>query len=42
MASGLVCRANRPNTGCTDQPANVKKSLANSELALSRSLAARA
>src|SRR6516165_11486688 len=31
MASGLVCRATGRTHGCTDQPANVKKSLANSE-----------
>jgi hypothetical protein len=31
MASGHVNRINRPNTCCTDQPANVKKGLANSE-----------
>jgi hypothetical protein len=31
MASGLVRRAIGRTHGCTDQPANVKKSLANSE-----------
>jgi hypothetical protein len=31
MASDHVNRTNRPNACCTDQPANVKKSLANSE-----------
>jgi hypothetical protein len=31
VASGLMCRANRPNTAAPTNAANVKKALANSE-----------